>query len=184
MTSEYYVKRLSETLGLPIRKIENTLKLLEEGATIPFIARYRKEVTGSLDEVQIAAIQIQYNKLVEFEKRKESIIKSITEQGKMTGELIKRIESADDLPVLEDIYLPFKQKRKTRASMAREKGLEPLADLIVSQKNIDLESAARVYLNDKVASVEDALQGARDIIAERISEDQTTRTIVRAAFSK
>ncbi len=179
-----HTKIIAEGLGLPAKKVENTINLLAEGATIPFIARYRKEVTGSLDEVQLADIQREANKLEELEKRRESILKSIEEQGKLTDELRRRIESTYDATVLEDLYLPYKRKRKTRASMAREKGLEPLAEVIFRQDNNKLEQLAASFLNEEVPDVEEALQGARDIIAEWINEDEKARNKVRFAFKK
>ncbi len=175
---------ISKGLHLPQSKVQSTIKLLEEGATIPFIARYRKEATGSLDEVNIGDIKTQLDKLNEIEKRKATILKSIEEQGKLTDDLKQRIEDTFDSTVLEDIYLPYKQKRKTRASVAREKGLEPLADIIFSQNNHSVEELAKQYLTDEVESIDDALQGARDIMAEWINEDEVARQKVRYAFEK
>jgi protein Tex len=179
-----HLQLISDTLGIKQKQVESTLTLFEEGGTIPFIARYRKEVTGSLDEVQIGDIQSQYKKLQELEKRRDSILKSIEEQGKLTDDLRTRITATYNLTELEDIYLPYKQKRKTRASVAREKGLEPLANLILSQKHHDVEGLAAKYLNDKVATVADALAGARDIIAEFVSEDERARNLVRRFFDR
>ena len=178
------IRLIAEKLSLPGKKIENTLRLLEEGATVPFISRYRKEATGSLDEVQIADIQKESKRLKELIKRKESILGSIEEQGKLTPELRKRIQDTFNLTELEDIYLPYKKKRKTRASAAKEKGLEPLAQVIFLQKNNDLDGLAQSFLNKEVSSVEEALQGARDIIAEWINEDENARNKVRYAFSR
>ncbi len=175
---------ISKSLNLPQSKVQSTIKLLEEGATIPFIARYRKEATGSLDEVNIGDIKTQLDKLNEIEKRKATILKSIEEQGKLTDDLKRRIADTFDSTVLEDIYLPYKQKRKTRASVAKEKGLEPLADAIFSQNNHSIESLAERYLTDEVESIEDALQGARDIMAEWINEDEAARQKVRYAFER
>lgn len=175
---------ISKNLGIPERKVANTVNLLSSGATIPFISRYRKEATGSLDEVAIASIQQELNKIQELIKRKETILKTIEEQGKLTESLKSRINDCWDANTLEDIYLPYKPKRKTRASMAREKGLEPLAKVLFSQKNFDLETEASKFLNEEVATVEDALQGARDIIAEWIAEDEKARQKVRHAFKK
>ncbi len=175
---------ISKDLNLPQSKVQSTIKLLEEGATIPFIARYRKEATGSLDEVNIADIKTQFDKLNELEKRKETILKTIEEQGKLTDELKQRIQDTFDSTILEDIYLPYKPKRKTRASVAKEKGLEPLADIIFSQNNHRVEELAEQYLNDEVESIDDALQGARDIIAEWINEDEVARQKVRYAFER
>ncbi len=179
-----YTRIISGLLNIPQKKVENTIDLLAEGATIPFIARYRKEVTGSLDEVQLAAIQQELKKLQELDKRRETVLHTIEELGKMTPELRNRIESCWDPIELEDIYLPYKPKRKTRATMAREKGLEPLATAIYEQRRQDAEHIAQAYLNDDVLTVEDALQGARDIMAEWISEDEQVRQKVRYAFRK
>ncbi len=175
---------ISKNLGIPERKVANTVTLLESGATIPFISRYRKEATGSLDEVAIANIQQELNKIQELVKRKETILKTIGEQGKLTDSLKSRINDCWDPNTLEDIYLPYKPKRKTRATAAREKGLEPLARALFSQKNFVLETEAAKFLNEEVASVEAALQGARDIIAEWIAEDEKARQKVRYAFRK
>ncbi|MBN2812864.1 MAG: RNA-binding transcriptional accessory protein [Bacteroidales bacterium] len=179
-----YIHVLAMELNLLPWQVENTMKLLNAGATIPFISRYRKEATGSLDEVQVGNIRDLFNKYQELEKRREAIIKSIDEQGKLTEELRKRLDEAMTLTELEDIYLPYKPKRKTRASVAREKGLEPLADILFRQTEKDISGAAAQYLNDQVETVEDALQGARDIIAERINEDQQSRNLVRRQFSQ
>ncbi|MEM8523046.1 MAG: Tex family protein [Bacteroidota bacterium] len=179
-----YIQLLTESLNLPARQVENTLELLNEGATIPFIARYRKERTGSLDEVQIAVIQKEQNRLQEIDKRRESILKSIEEQGKLTADLRKRIEASWNMTELEDLYLPYKKKRKTRASAAKEKGLEPLAKTLMQQRNSDVEALAAKYLSDEVKNVEDALQGARDIIAEWVNEDEKARTKVRQSFKR
>ena len=179
-----HLQLISESLNIPKTRVENTIGLFDEGATIPFIARYRKEVTGSLDEVQIADIQTQYTKLKELEKRREAILKSIEEQGKLTDDLRKRIEATYNNTELEDIYLPYKQKRKTRASVAREKGLEPLATEIFTQKHKDIDALAAKFLNDKVETIDDALAGARDIIAEKVNEDETARNLVRRFFER
>ncbi|MEK7254089.1 MAG: Tex-like N-terminal domain-containing protein, partial [Bacteroidota bacterium] len=179
-----YAQLISHSLNLPVKKVENTIGLLEEGATIPFISRYRKEVTGSLDEVQVADIQQEWKKFQELDKRRETVLKTIAEQGKLTDELRRRIENCWDATELEDIYLPYKPKRKTRASAAREKGLEPLAQTIFEQQNHQVEGLARKFLNDQVATVEEALQGARDIIAEWVSENEMARQRVRHAFQK
>ncbi|UTA70083.1 Tex family protein [Emticicia sp. 21SJ11W-3] len=164
--------------------VTNTINLLEEGATVPFIARYRKEMTGSMDEVQIAQVKDLYGKFQEADKRREAIIKSIEEQGKMTPELLEKLRNALYLNELEDLYLPYKQKRKTRATMAIEKGLEPLAKIIFAQKDRNIEAIAEKYLNDKVESINDALQGARDIMAEWINEDIQARNAVRKIFDR
>ncbi|MEL6721284.1 MAG: Tex family protein, partial [Bacteroidota bacterium] len=179
-----YIQLLTQSINISARQIENTLALLNEGATIPFIARYRKEKTGSLDEVQIAAIQKEQNRLQEIDKRRESILKSIEEQGKLTDDLKNRIEASWSMTELEDLYLPYKKKRKTRASAAKEKGLEPLAKTLMQQRNSDVEGLAAKYLSDEVESIEDALQGARDIIAEWVNEDEKARTKVRQSFKK
>lgn len=166
------------------KQVRNTIQLFEEGATLPFISRYRKEVTGGLDEVQIAAIKDAYQKQQEVEKRREAILKSVDEQGKLTPELRKKIAGVFSLVELEDIYLPYKQKRKTRASAAIEKGLEPLAQIIFSGKESDPEKKATGFLNDQVENVEVALQGARDIMAEWISESQEARARMRSLFQR
>ena len=179
-----YSDRIAETLNISNRKVENTIKLLEEGATIPFISRYRKEATGSLDEVQITAISSELKKLKDLEKRKETVLKTIAEQGKLTDDLQRRIENCWDPVELEDIYLPFKPKRATRASKARDKGLGPLALFIFEQQNEDITSKASSFISEEVPSVEEALQGARDIIAEMISENEEARNKVRFAFRR
>jgi len=175
---------IAERTGISIRQVNSTLKLLSEGATIPFISRYRKEATGSLDEVQIAEIQQEAKKLEELEKRKETILSAIEEQGKLTDDLRRRIEQTYDSTVLEDLYLPYKRKRKTRASVAREKGLEPLAQTLFEQRRHDVERLAADFITEEVPDVEEALQGARDIIAEWINEDENARNKVRYAFKK
>lgn len=171
-------------LGMTDRQVSATIALLDEGATIPFISRYRKERTGGLDEVQIEAIQTHYEKLKETAKRKETILKTIEEQGKLSAELRQRIEQTWDNTVLEDIYLPFKPKRKTRAEAARQKGLEPLATLLMLQREEHPEKAAARYVKGEVKDVEEALKGACDIIAEHISEDERARNLVRNAFAR
>lgn len=173
---------ISKNLGLNQIQVTNTLKLLNEGATIPFISRYRKERTGSLDEVQIQQIKEQNEKFIELEKRKETILKTIEEQEKLTPELKERIENCFDSVELEDIYLPFKPKRRTRATVAREKGLEPLAKILIKQEERDPEFRANQFLNEDVESIEEALAGARDIIAEWVSENERARNIVRRGF--
>lgn len=178
------IQIISQTLSISEKSILNTIKLLEEGATVPFIARYRKEMTGSLDEVQIADIKDLFNKFVEADKRREAIIKSIEEQGKMTPELLQKLTNALYLSELEDIYLPYKPKRKTRGTVAIEKGLEPLAKIVFAQKDKNIEAIAEKYLNEQVETVEDALQGARDIMAEWINEDIQARNAVRKIFER
>ncbi|MEZ4893879.1 MAG: Tex family protein [Saprospiraceae bacterium] len=179
-----YAPRIAPLTGIAARKVEAVIELLEGGATIPFIARYRKEATGELDEVKITEIQDAWKKMQELDKRRETILQSIEEQGKMTPELRKSIENALTLTELEDIYLPYRPKRKTRATIAIEKGLEPLAKRIFSQKDRELEAIAAAYINDQVPSVEEALQGARDIIAEWVSEDVKARDKIRRHFER
>jgi uncharacterized protein len=182
--NERHISTISKELALQEQQVYNTLELLESGATIPFISRYRKEATGSLDEIQIAAIKNRYEKLLELDKRRETILRSIEEQEKLTDELKQQIEAAESLSELEDLYLPYKPGRKTRASVAKEKGLEPLATCIMRQQAGDLEEVAQKYLSDEVETVEDALQGARDIIAEQVSEDVKARDAVRRLFDR
>ena len=181
-----YSSKIAEALNLSPRQVEKTIELLEGGATVPFIARYRKEATGSLNEVQIAAIRDMLIKCKELDKRRESIVQSIEEQGKLTAELEKQLLSAETMTELEDLYLPYKPKRKTRASMAVEKGLEPLANSIMLQQNVDIETLAAKYVNAEkgVADPDDALAGARDIIAERINEDTTARNRMRTLYRR
>ena len=181
-----YANTIAEQLNLGPRQVEKTIELLEQGATVPFIARYRKEVTGSLNEVQITAIRDLLIKLKELDKRREAILASITEQGKMTPELEKQLLAATSMTELEDLYLPFKPKRRTRATMAIERGLEPLANELQKQYSCDLEQLAAQYVNaDKgVGSAEEALAGARDIIAERVSENAQARNRVRGLFRR
>ncbi|HOO85509.1 MAG TPA: Tex family protein [Prolixibacteraceae bacterium] len=170
--------------GLPIERVKNTILLLKEGATIPFIARYRKELTGSFDEVQIAAIQKEYQYFTDLESRKETILKTIEEQGCLSDELKLKIESTYDATELEDIYLPYKPKKRTRATIAREKGLEPLAKIMMGQFEWDIHKKAKAFVNEQVDSVDDALAGARDIVAEWISENSRARDSVRWLFKK
>lgn len=179
-----HIQILSKELNIPAHKVSATLELLEGGATIPFISRYRKEATGSLDEVQVGDIKTQAARLQEIEKRRESILSTINEQGKLTDELRTRIENCYNLTELEDIYLPYRPKRKTRASIAKEKGLEPLANEIMIQKHKFVGTVAEKFLNDKVETIEEALQGARDIIAEQINEDSNARNIVRNTYAR
>lgn len=175
---------IAQELALTDKQVRATLSLLEEGATVPFISRYRKEVTGSLDEVQVMVIRDRAQQLADLEKRKEVVLKSITEQGKLTLELEEQITAAETMSILEDLYLPFKPKRKTRASIAREKGLESLALLILEQKLDDVEAAAQFFVSEEkgVGEVADALAGARDIIAEIIAEDPEIRRRARQIF--
>ena len=176
--------QIARDLGLETTQINKTIQLLDEGATVPFIARYRKEKTGSLDEVQISAIRDKIAQLRELNKRKLSVLKSIEKQGKLTNELQEKIQSCLTLPELEDVYLPFKPKRQTRATKAREKGLEALAEAIVQYKVKDLKALAEEYIDSEkgVESAEEALAGARDIIAEYIAEDKEVRTEARQYF--
>ena len=175
---------ISQQSSVSEKQVRNTIQLFEEGATLPFISRYRKEATGGLDEVQIGAIKDAWNKQQEVEKRREAILKNIEDQGKMTPELKKQIDSVFSMVELEDIYLPYKQKRKTRASIAIEKGLEPLAQSIFSGKENDPERKAMSFITDQVANVDDALQGARDIMAEWINESQDSRSRIRSLFQR
>ena len=181
-----YEIKISSELGITAQQVRATSALLEEGATVPFISRYRKEATGSLDEVQVAAIRDRLEQLKELDKRREAILKSIEEQGKLTPELKKAIDQAETMARLEDIYLPYKPKRKTKASVAKQKGLEPLATRIFAQHPLDIHSEASKYLDaeKEVASVEEALQGARDIIAEWVSENAAVRGNLRTLFLK
>ena len=181
---QIFSQLIAKTLGITERQATHTIELLEEGATVPFISRYRKERTGGLDEVQIEAIRTQHEKLKETAKRKETILNTIREQEKLTPELEKRIEATWDSTELEDIYLPFKPKRKTRAEAARQKGLEPLATLLLLQREAHPEKVAARYVKGDVKDVEDALKGARDIIAETVSEDNLARQTVRNAFAR
>ena len=175
---------IAQRLNIAEKNVAGTLALLDEGCTIPFIARYRKERTGGLDEVQIAAISQQYDRLKELQKRKETILKTIDEQHKLTPELEQRISDTWEAAALEDIYLPYRPKRRTRAQVAREQGLEPLAQLLLRQREHDPESAAQRFLSDSVPTVEAALKGAQDIIAEQMSEDELCRRQVRGAFRR
>lgn len=174
---------IAQSLGLSLRSVENTIRLLEEGATIPFISRYRKEVTGGLDEVQIARIGELKEKQMELDKRKEYILKSISEQEKLTPELEMEIRRCPDSTHLEDLYLPYKPKRQTRAEIARKKGLEGLARWLMSQQQRPVEPEAERYISDEVGNAAEALKGARDIIAEWINEDSGARQIVRQIFA-
>ena len=173
------VKLIAQSLQVRENQVSQTIALLDGGATIPFISRYRKEVTGGLDEVQIAAIKEQNEKFIELDKRKVSILATIEEQGNLTHELRDRIESTISLTELEDIYLPYKPKRKTRATIAKEKGLEGLAKLIMAQSDLDVENKAHSFINDAVKDVKDAIDGACDIIAEWVSENESARNTIR-----
>ncbi len=183
--NDTHIPKISQELGLTTKQVEATADLLNEGATVPFIARYRKEATGSLDEVAITAIRDRFNQLVELDKRREVILSSLEERGQLTDDLKDKILSAESMAVLEDIYLPYRPKRRTRATIAREKGLEPLALRLLAQEEMDplAEAAAFVDAEKGVESVEDALAGARDIIAEWVNEDQTARARMRDYYS-
>ena len=181
---ELFHKMISGLSGISEKQISSTLHLLGEGATIPFISRYRKEATGGLNEVQIEQIKEQHDKLCDIAKRKETILGTITEQGKLTAELEKRINDTWNPTELEDIYLPYKPKRKTRAEAARQKGLEPLATLLLLQRENNLSARAASFVKGEVKDVEDALKGARDIIAEQMNEDERARNAVRNQFSR
>lgn len=178
------ISLISSALNIRESQIGKTIELLDSGATIPFISRYRKEVTGGLDEVQIAAIKEQNDKLNELVKRRETILKSIDEQEKLTPELKSRIENCWNASELEDIYLPYKPKRQTRAEIARKKGLEPLADIIMLQHPIDVEAKARAFVKGDVKNAKDAIAGACDIIAEQINEDEYARNVIRNIFQR
>jgi len=181
-----YILQIASELGVRDFQVANTITLLKEGATVPFIARYRKEMTGSLDEVQIAAIRERYEKIVELEKRREAIIASLKEQEKLTPELEKLFMVASTMSELEDLYLPYRPKRRTRASIAREKGLEPLAKIIMSQNESDPFRKAKEFINKEkdVKSEEEAIAGARDIIAEWVNENQQSRQRIRNHFER
>lgn len=181
-----YDSKIASEFGVRPQQVSATVALLEEGATVPFISRYRKEATGTLDEVQVAAIRDRLEQLKELDKRREAILKSIEEQGKLTPELKKAIDQAETMARLEDIYLPYKPKRKTKASVAKEKGLEPLATRIFAQHPLDIQSEASKYLDaeKEVTTLEEALQGARDIIAEWVSENAAVRGNLRTLFLK
>lgn len=181
MTSEI-IQLIAAKLNLAVSQVKNTIDLLNDGATVPFISRYRKERTGSMDEVQVGAVKDEKGRFEEILKRKETILNTIEEQDKLTAELKARIENCWDSVELEDIYLPYKPKRKTKATIAREKGLEPLAKTIMKQQERDLEYRAMSFVKGEVASAVDALAGARDIIAEWINENEKARNMVRRAF--
>lgn len=175
---------IADALKLPVHRVENTLKLLQGGATIPFISRYRKEATGGLDEVQISEISSRYEKLLELSKRKETIQSTIESLGKLTDDLRRRIDGCWDATELEDIYLPYKPKRKTRAEAARQKGLEPLAAWLMLQRGNALDAYVKNFVKGEVKNEEDALKGARDIIAEQVNEDEQARNQIRHQYSR
>ena len=184
MEKNSFARLIAQQLNLQERAVDNTLALLDEGCTIPFISRYRKERTGGLDEVQIAAISTQYERFKEIQKRKETVLKTIAEQDKLTPELEKRITDCWDATELEDIYLPYKPKRRTRAQVAREQGLEPLAKSLLLQRERDPERAAEKFVKGNVKDAEMAIKGAQDIIAEMVSEDERNRQQLRGAFRR
>ena len=183
--NETHISKIAQELGFTSNQVQATADLLGEGATIPFIARYRKEVTGSLDEVAIAAVRDRLNRLMELNKRREAILKSLDERGQLTDELKENLLSAETMTILEDIYLPYRPKRRTRAAIAREKGLEPLAQRLFAQEDFDPLAEATAFVDPEkgVNSMEDALTGARDIIAEWVNEDQMARARIREFFS-
>lgn len=181
---EKYISTIASRANWDKQLVANTVKLLNDGATIPFISRYRKEMTGSMDEKVVGFVKEELKRLQELDKRREAILKSIEEQGKLTEDLKHRIEQVANAAELEDLYLPYKQKKKTKASIAREKGLEPLAALVMKQQEANIEGKAEKFLNDKVNTVEEALQGARDIIAEWINENNRARNAIRHLFEK
>ncbi|MDQ3047112.1 MAG: RNA-binding transcriptional accessory protein [Bacteroidota bacterium] len=186
MSESIFFKKIALNLGVREQQVSATVQLLDEGATLPFISRYRKEMTGSLDEVQVATVRDEVERMRALEKRRESILEVIEGQGKLTPELMTQLRAADTLSVLEDIYLPYKPKRRTRATMAREKGLEPLALKIFSQEKMDIESEAANYVSEEkeVKSSDEALSGARDIVAEWINENAEAREKIRTLFKR
>lgn len=179
-----YLQEISKTLNFSLKQIDSIAQLHSEGSTIPFIARYRKEATGNLDEVQIADVIDKLKYFTELEKRKETVIKTIEGLGKLTPELKQRIENSIDATGLEDIYLPYKPKRKTKASVAIEKGLEPLAKLLFEQNSVQVDEEAKKYITEQVKDAPDALQGARDIIAEWVAENEQARNSIRKLFQE
>jgi uncharacterized protein len=184
MSTNKHIELIAKKLGLHEWQVENTIRLMDDGATIPFISRYRKEMTGSLDEVQLLHIKNEYDRLKELDARRISVIKSIEDQEKMTPELMQKLQSAETMSELEDIYLPYRPKRRTRATVAREKGLEPLAEIIFKQEETDLSHKAEEFVTDDVKTKEEALAGACDIIAEWINEDESARKRLRKLFEK
>src|ERR1044072_4547697 len=179
-----YIHRISEKLHFALKQINNIHQLHTEGSTIPFIARYRKEATGNMDEVQINNVIEQINYFTELDKRKETVLKTIEGLGKLTPELKERIENSFDATELEDIYLPYKPKRKTRATQAIEKGLEPFAKLVFEQGAENMDEEAAKFINEQVKDIKEAMQGARDIIAEWVSEHEQARNKVRQQFTE
>ena len=175
---------ISRRLQIPLHQVQGTVRLLREGATIPFISRYRKEATGSLDEVQVASVKEWLDRLTELETRKQTVLTTIEGQGRLTPELRRRIAECWDAVELEDIYLPYKPKRRTRATVARERGLEPLAEIILAQQSRNVVQQARRFVSAEVPTPEEALAGACDIVAERISEDERARNTLRRTFAR
>src|SRR2546428_9754243 len=186
MSEQNYFLKIASMLGIGSRQVEATVELLNDGATIPFISRYRKELTGSLDEVAIGAIRDEIERLRDLDKRREAILNSIREQGKLTDELEQKINEAETMSKLEDLYLPYKPKRRTKATIARERGLEPLAVLVFAQEIKDIEAEASKFVDaeKEVNNESEALQGARDIIAEWINEDALAREKMRTLFKE
>ena len=179
-----HIQIISKSFSLAPWQVENTLRLLQDGATIPFISRYRKEATGSLDETQVSDVRDSHTRLVEMDKRRETILNSIEEQGKLSDELKQKIMEAASMTELEDLYLPYRPKKKTRASVARDKGLEPLAEIIMKQKETDILARATEFISDQVTSEEEAMQGARDIIAEWVNENKSARDGIRNLYKR
>ena len=175
---------IASELNAQRKGVESVITLIDEGCTIPFIARYRKEKTGGMDEVKISEIVQRYERMNELVRRKETILKTISGQDKMTPEIERRIAECWDATELEDIYLPFKPKRRTRAQVAREQGLEPLAQILLMQRDADIERTAKRFVKEGVADVDVALKGAQDIVAEIISEDETVRNRIRTLFRR
>lgn len=186
MSETHFHKKVAILLGIAERQVDATIKLLDEGATIPFISRYRKEMTGSLDEVQVANVRDEMDRLRVLEKRREAIIESIESQGKLTPELIIQLRGAETISKLEDIYLPYKPKRRTRASIAREKGLEPLAVMLFEQKKMNVEAEAQLFISEEkdAKTIDEVLSGARDIIAEWVNENVEAREKIRQLFKE
>ena len=178
-----YFKAIAAALGIKLNQVEAVAQLLDGGATVPFISRYRKEATGGLDEVAVFDIETQYHKFVELDKRKQTVIETIAEQGKLTEDLKRQIDETLDSTTLEDIYLPYKPKKRTRATVAKEQGLEPLAAWLMRQQSGDPEETAIKYVKGDIDSEEMALAGARDIIAEWVSENAVARQRVRNCFN-
>ena len=175
---------ISRQLQIALPRVQGAVRLLRDGATIPFISRYRKEATGSLDEVQVAAVKEQLDRLTELEARRQTILATIESQGALTPELRCRIEACWDPTALEDLYLPYRPKRRTRAMIARERGLEPLADLLQAQHSRDFAQQARRFVRSDVPTPDAAIAGACDIVAERISEEETARNMLRRLFAR